>query len=385
MDFSLNVEHKMIQESVREFLKKECPVERVRELDEKDEFPMEIISKMKPLGFSSLTIAEEYGGTGRDIFGGIIVVEELSKRYPALGWVYVMSAFYGGVNIGRNGNEKQKQFFLPKIAKGDILFSYAITEPNAGSDAASAQTTAVKHNAGFKLNGTKTLITGADQADYILTLTRTDQNIPKHKGLTMFIIDRKKEGIEVTPLTKLGYKGSSWCEVVFNDVELNAEDILGGPSCINNGWSQVLATLDVEHLEIAACSVGLAQGAFDEAIGYAKKREQFGQPIARFQSIQHMISEMATEIQAARLLLYYTTWLVEKNKPCSLESAMAKYYASEVAKHVSLQAMQIFGGYGYMMEYDIQRYIRDVLALPIGGGTTQIMKTIIAGRLGLTK
>jgi alkylation response protein AidB-like acyl-CoA dehydrogenase len=385
MDFSLSTEHRMLQESIREFLKKECPMERVREFDENDEFPIEIFSKMKPLGLSGLTIAEEYGGMGEDIFGGIIIVEELSKRFPALGWLYVMSAFYGGVNIGRNGDEKQKKFFLPKIAKGDILFSYAITEPNSGSDAASAQTTAVKHNDGFKLNGTKTLITGADRADYILTLTRTNPDVPKHKGLTMFIVDRKKEGIEINPLEKLGYKGSSCCEIVFDEVELGADDILGGVNCVNNGWSQVLATLDVEHLEVAACSVGLAQGAFDETINYAKKREQFSQPIGSFQAIQHMLAEMATGIQTARLLLYFTTWLMEQNKPCSLESAMAKYYASEVAKQVSLNGLQIFGGYGYILEYDIQRFVRDALILTIGGGTTQILKNIIAARLGLSK
>ena len=383
MDFSLSTEHRMLQESIREFLKKECPMEKVRELDENDEFPIEIFNKMKPLGLSGLTIAEEYGGMGEDILGGIITVEELSKRYPALGWLYVMSAFYGGVNISRNGNDKQKQDFLTKIAKGDILFSYAITEPNVGSDAASAQTKATKYNEGFKLNGTKTLITGADHADYILTLTRTDENVSKYKGLTMFIVDKKREGIDIRPLAKLGYKGSSCCEISFDDVELMAEDILGGANCINNGWSQLLATLDVEHLEVAACSVGLAQGAFDEAIKYAKKREQFGQPIGRFQVIQHMLAEMATGIQTARLLLYYTTWLIEQNKPCSLESAMAKYYASEVAKQVSLQGMQIFGGYGYIMDYDIQRFVRDALVLPIGGGTSQILKNIIAGRLGL--
>ena len=294
-----------------------------------------------------------------------------------------MSAFYGGMNIGHNGDEKQKQFFLPKIAQGEILFSYALTEPNVGSDAAAVQTTATKNSNGFKLNGTKMLITGADQADYILTLTRTDKDVPKHKGLTMFILDRKKKGINIRPMAKLGYKGSSCCEIVLNEVEVNADDILGGKDCINNGWSQVLATLDVEHLEIAACGVGLAQGAFDEAIRYAKEREQFGQPIGRFQAIQHMLAEMATEIQTARLLLYYTTWLMEQNKPCALESAMAKYYASEVAKRVSLEGLQIFGGYGYMMEYDIQRFVRDSLILPIGGGTTEILKNIIARRLGL--
>lgn len=385
MDFELSVEHRMIQDSIREFLKKECPMEMIREYDENDRYPIEIFSKMKPLGIFGLTIPEEYGGTGMDIFGAIIVIEELSKVWPVLGWLYVYSAFYGGVNVGRNANEKQKKQFLPKVANGDILFSYALTEPNVGSDTAAIETNATRHNSGFRLNGTKIFISGVDVNDYMLTLTRTDPDVAKHKGLTMFIVDTKKKGIDVTTMKKLGYKGSSLCEVAFDDVEVGSEDILGGPSCINKGWSQLLATLDVEHLEIAACSVGVAQGAFDEAIKYAKKREQFGQPIGHFQAIQHMLAEMATEIQASRLLLYYSTWLLEQNKTCSLECSMAKYYGSEVAKSVSLQAMQIFGGYGYTMEYDVQRFVRDSLVLPIGGGTSQIQKNVIAGRLGLKK
>jgi len=197
------------------------------------------------------------------------------------------------------------------------------------------------------------------------------------------VVDRKRDGIGVRRLAKLGYKGSSCCEVFFDDVEVSPEDVLGGEVSINCGWSQLLSTLDVEHLEIAACSVGVAQGAFDEAMKYAVAREQFGQPIGRFQAIQHMFAEMATGIQTARLLLYYTTWLMEQGMPCAKESAMAKFHASEVAKQVSLQGLQIFGGYGYTMEYPIQRYVRDSLILPIGGGTSQILKNIIAGKLGL--
>jgi alkylation response protein AidB-like acyl-CoA dehydrogenase len=383
MDFSLSIEHKMLQESVREFIKKECPMERVREFDENDECPLVIFNRMKPLGLFGLTITEEYGGTGKDIFGSLIVVEELSKRFPALEFLYTMSVFYGGVNIGENGSDKQKQHFLPKIARGEILFSYTMTEPNIGFDAASVQTIATEHSNGFKLNGTTTQIIGADRADYILTLARMDKNLGKDKGLTMFIVNKNKQGIEINPVAKLGYKGLNSCDVALYGVELDSEDILGGANCIDTGWSQALAILNIEDLEIAACSVGLAQGAFDEALKYAKKREQFGQPIGRFQAIQHMLAEMVTGIQTARLLLYYATWLMEQNKPCRLESAMAKYYAAEVAKYVSVQAMQIFGGYGYMMEYDIQRFVRDALALPIRGGTPQIMKNIIAEGLGL--
>lgn len=383
MDFSLTIEHQALQETVRKFVKKELSDDRVRELDEKDEFPLEIFRKMQPLGLSALTIDEKYGGAGTDILGGILVVEELSKRFPALGWLYVMSAFYGGVNIGRNGSEEQKEHLLPGIATGDLLFSYALTEPNAGSDAASVQTTVTRIKDSFRLNGTKTLITGANHADYILVLARTDKSVPKHKGLTMVIVDRRIDGIVIRPIAKLGYKGSSLCELSFDDVEIGPGEILGGIDCVNCGWSQLLATLDVEHLEVAACGVGLAQGALDETIRYAKERAQFGQPIARFQAIQHMVAEMATGIQTARWFLYYTTWLMEQGRPCAMESAMAKYYASEVAKQVSLQGLQIFGGYGYTMEYPIQRYVRDSLVLPIGGGTSQILKNIIAGKLGI--
>ena len=383
MDFSLSAEHEALQETVRRFLKKELPDQKVRELDEKDEFPLEIFRKMTPLGLSALTIEEKYDGIGIDILGGILVVEELSRRFPALGWLYVMSAFYGGVNVGRNGSGKQKEYLLPKLARGEILFSYALTEPDAGSDTAAARTALAPHNDGFRLNGTKTLITGADHADYLLVLARTDRNAPKHKGLSMVIVDRRKPGIGIRRLAKMGYKGSSLCEVVFEDVELGADDFLGGIERMNQGWSQLLGSLDVEHLEIAACSVGVAQGAFDEAMKYAKERKQFGQPIGHFQAIQHMFAEMATGIQTARLLLYYATSMMEQGKPCAMESAMAKYHASEVAKQVSLQGLQIFGGYGYTMEYPIQRYVRDALVLPIGGGTSQILKNVIAGRLGL--
>ncbi len=385
MDFALSADHQAIQELVRKFVLKECPPETVRSLDEKDEFPSDIFAKMKALGLTGLTIEEKYGGSGEDILGAILVVEELSKRFPSLACLYVMAAFYGGVNVGRSGSDAQKERFLPALARGDILFSYALTEPDTGSDAASARTALSRDGAGYRLNGTKTLITGADRADYILVLARTDRQAPRHKGLTMAIVDRRAKGVGVRKLAKLGYKGSSACEVVFEDVGVAADDLLGGEACLNKGWSQLLATLDVEHLEIAACSVGLAQGAFDEAMRYARERQQFGQPIGNFQAIQHMMADMATGIQTARLLLYYTTWMMERNAPCALESAMAKYYASEVAKQVSLNGLQIFGGYGYTMEYPIQRYVRDSLVLPIGGGTSQVLKNVIARKLGLGK
>lgn len=385
MDFDLTEEQQMLQETLRKFVEKECTKERVRELDEKDEFPEDMLKKLLALGVGGLTIPEAYGGMGRDLVGACIVLEETSRRYPALGWAYVMSAFYGGENIGQHGTEKQKQFFLPKLANGEILFAYAVTEPDAGSDAAAASTLAVKREDGYVISGTKTMITGANRAEYLLVLTRTSREGKKHQGLTMFIVDSKTEGVKIRDMEKLGYKGSGCCEVVFDEVVVSEGDILGGPDGLNRGWRQLLATLDVEHLELAACAVGLAQGAFEEAMQYAKDREQFGQPISRFQAINHKLAEMATRIHQARLTLHHTVWLAEAGKPFSLESAMTKYVATETAKFVALEGLQIHGGYGYMLEYDAQRYVRDSLILTIGGGTSEIQKNIIAGLMGLLK
>jgi alkylation response protein AidB-like acyl-CoA dehydrogenase len=196
-------------------------------------------------------------------------------------------------------------------------------------------------------------------------------------------VDSKSKGIDTNPIQKLGYKGSSACEIVLEDVVVPETNILGGTEFLNRGWPLLLGTLDVEHIEVAACGLGIAEGAFEDSLDYAKQREQFGHPIGNFQAISHMLAEMYTEIEASRLIIQRTSWLIQNDQPCSIESAMAKYYATETAKKVSLQGMQILGGYGYTMEYDVQRYIRDALVLPIGGGTTQIMKNIIAGRLGL--
>jgi alkylation response protein AidB-like acyl-CoA dehydrogenase len=244
---------------------------------------------------------------------------------------------------------------------------------------------AVQKDDGFAISGTKTMITGANRANFLLVLTRTSREGKKHQGLTMFIVDAQKDGLKIREMEKLGYKGTGCCEVVFEDVAVSAEDILGGANALNQGWKQLLGTLDVEHLELAACAIGVAQGAFDEALQYAKDREQFGQPISRFQVINHKLADMATQIHQARLTLFHTVWLAEQGKPFALESAMTKYVATEAAKYVALEGLQIHGGYGYMMEYDAQRYVRDSLILPIGGGTSEIQKNVMAGLMGLLK
>jgi len=382
MDFKFTEEQEMLRNTVREFLNKECPKESVREWDEEGEMPAHVIEKMKGLGIMGLFVPVEYGGAGGSPIDYSIVLEELGRGCGALAAHYVEGVIYGGAIIQECGSTEQKQFFLPKFAKGELIFSYGITEPDSGSDAAAAKTAAVQDGDNFIINGTKMFITGADRTDYVVTLTRTDKNLPKHQGLTLFLVDTKSKGYSATPLKKLGGIESA-CEVVYDNVVVSKENILGGPEGLNNGWKLLLKTLELEHIELAAIAVGGAQAAFDDALQYAKEREQFGQPIGKFQAISHMLAEMAVELHLARLATYHCAWLKSENMPCYTEVCMAKLYATEVATRMSLRAMEIFGGYSYMMEYDIQRYLRESFIGLIGGGTRQIQKNMIARALGL--
>lgn len=381
MDFGFNEQQKMLRKTVQDFVNRDCPRELIRKLDEKDEFPRELFEKLADMGITGIGIPEEYGGQGGDIIDTVIVTEELSKRYPALSWVLGLSTLYGGDMIYRSGSEQQKRFYLPKIAKGELLFSFALTEPDAGSDAANQHTTAIQDGDNYIINGTKMFITGGYESDFIMTMTRTDK--PRYKGLTYFLVSTKSKGFNKKKLEKLGYKGSSVCELVYDNVAVPEENILGGPEGLNNGWKYMIDLLNDERVGLAAGGLGIAEAAYEDALQYAKERVQFGQPIGKFQAIAHMLVEMATKIEAARLLTYEAAWLITQNVPYAKECSMAKYYATEVAKEVSLQGLQIFGGYGYMMDSDMQRYVRDAILLPIGGGTTEIEKNIIAHMIGL--
>lgn len=383
MDFEFTEEQKMLQQTLEKFFEKECPKEKIREFDEMDIFPTEIYEKLARLGITGLTIPVEYGGTGRDVVGTMMVVEEISRWYPALARIYVMCALYGGENINNFGTPGQKNKYLPRLAKGELLFSYASTEPNAGSDLGAVESTASLRENVYIINGTKSLITGADYSDYLLTLVRTDKHLPDKEGFTMFILNSRAKGISVHPLKKLGYKCSSLCEVKLRNVEVLEDEILGGRQAFNGGWSQLLQNLDIEHIQIAASGLGIARAVFEDAFKYARMREQFGQPIGKFQAIRHILSEITTQIQAAKILTYHAACLVDKKKPYTMEASMAKLLASEMAKRVAMMGRRILGGYGYMMEYDMQRYVRDALALLSAGQTNQIQKNLIANQLGL--
>jgi len=325
-----------------------------------------------------------YGGMGGSIIDYTVVCEELARSTCwGLASYFNAVVMYGADMILHCGNEEQKQYYLPKLAKGDLLFAYGITEPDSGSDAAAARTAATEKGDHFILNGNKMFITLADKADYTITLARSNKDAPKHKGLSLFIVDTKTKGYEARQIKKMGGFTDTTCEVTFDGVAVPKSHVLGGPEAVNFGWQLLLSTLETEHLEVAANSLGYAQAAFDDSLAYAKERNAFGQPIGKFQAIGHMLAEMAVELHLARLCIYQLAWLRDADKPCYKEACMAKLVATECWNNLAHKAMQIFGGYSLMYEYDAQRYLRDSYILLIGGGTRQIQKNMIAKALGL--
>jgi len=384
MDFELSEEQKMFKESVRSFFEKECPKDRVREYDDKEEFPHEIWKKMAKLGWMGVVIPEEYGGMGGDIVDAAVISEELGRSFYSVGIYYLVSVCFGSKLITTYGNEEQKQFYLPKINKGEVNFCFGITEPGGGTDVLGAlKTFAQLDGDHYIINGQKVFTSGAHFSDYILLVAKTDKNPPKKAlGISLLIVDVKTPGIEIRKLKKLGQKPCGTCEVFYHDVRVPKENLLGEEG---RGFYHVLSGLNDERITCAALAVGNAQAALEDALQYAKEREAFGKPIGEFQVIQHYLAEMVTEIEMARLLTYRAAWLESLGRPCGVESSMAKLAGSEVAFRAASKGMRILAGYGYMMEYDMQRYYRDSRAMLFAPITNEMVKNFIGESLGLGK
>lgn len=381
MDFTFTEEQVMLRDTVRKFAETEITREVATEIDENDRFPSELLQKLCDLGFMGINVPEEYGGQGGNVIDEMIFFEELARKLPVLAWAAGNIILYGNSIIGTNGNDEQKKEYLPKLVNGELKFAFALTEPNAGSDASNIKTRAVFEDGYWVINGSKMFITGAGVSDIIVTNTRTADS--RTKGITAFLVSSKSVGYSVKPIRNLGHKGSNTCAVYYDDVKVLPKDILGGEECLNQGWYQMMRLLNSERLVLSSCALGIGQAAFEYALNYAKQREQFGHPIGSFQAIQHRLVDMATELEAARRLAYFAAWKETKHMECVKETSMAKFYCAEVAKKICMHAVQILGGYGYTMEYDAQRFLRDVLILSIGGGTTEIQKNIIGKQLGL--
>jgi alkylation response protein AidB-like acyl-CoA dehydrogenase len=381
MDHILTERHRRLKEKTSSFVKKEISSVDAAAIEAADEFPFELMQKLAEQGFMAINVPEEYGGLGGSVIDEMVFFEEITKGLPVLAWTAGDIILYGNNIIKINGNKAQQEAYLPKLAKGKLLFCFALTEPDAGSDAASIQTSAEKVNEHYVINGSKIFISGAGVADIAVTNTRTAPG--RYDGITAFLVDTQSEGYHATPIKKLGYRGSNTCEVYYHNVNVTPQDILGGQRCLNQGWPQMMRLLNGERLVLSACALGISEKILADVIQYVRHRVKLGRTAGKFQDIEHKVVEMATELEAARQLAYYAAWKETQKMECVRETSMSKYLCAETGKKIAVSAMQIMGNYAYTMACDVQRYFRDVSILSIGGGTTQIQKNIIAKTLGL--
>ena len=377
MDFSLSMEHDILRNSVRDFAENEIrPV--ARELDDKEEFSYETMKAMADLGLFGMFVSDKYGGQGMDYVSYIIATEEIARIDGSHAATVAAGNSLGIGPLYYYGNEEQKNKYLPKACRGESLWAFGLTEPNAGSDAGHSQTTAVLDGDEWIINGSKIFITNAstDISDGIIALCRTGTKENGQPELTSIIVEKGTTGMETRVMHgKLMWRASNTSEIYFEDCRVPKENLLGP---IGNGFHQMLETLDGGRLSIGAMGLGGAQGAYDLAIKYAKERTQFGKPISSFQVNAFKLADMATEIECARLLLYKACWLRDSGKPFGKLAAMAKLYCSEVMGRCVDHSVQLHGGYGLMKEYDVERFYRDHKLLEIGEGTSEVQRIVIS-------
>lgn len=379
MNFELTAEQKQFQKTVREFAEKEIrPL--APKIDKEEYFPWDLYKKMGKLGLMSMTVPKKYGGAGVDRISYMIALEEISRVCGSTGIIVEAHNSLGVGHIYEKGNETQRKKYLPRLLTGEAIAAWALTEPNAGSDAASLQTTAELKNGEWVINGTKQFITSGDIAEVTTVMAKTDKT-KGAKGISAFIVEKDTPGLKVGVLEdKLGLRGSSTAELILENVRVPKENLLGEQGF---GFLGAMNILDRGRTAVGAMALGIAQGALDEAIAYAKERIQFGKPISKLQAIQWKIADMATNIEAARLLIQRAAFMEDKDIPFSKEASMAKMFASEMAMKATRDAIQIHGGYGYMRDLPLERFFRDVKLCEIGEGTSEVQRMIIARKLGL--
>jgi len=376
-DLYFTEEHKMLRDMVRDFARNEVkPL--AQELDEKGGFPYESVKKMAELGLMGIPWDEKYGGTGMDTMALVIAIEEIGKVCPSTSATMMAHTSLGTAPIAIFGTEEQKERYLPGLASGKKIGAFGLTEPNAGSDAGNTQTRAVLNGDEYIVNGEKAFCTNAGEAA-VMIFTAVMVEDGEEKGISAFVIDADTEGMSLNPPEKkMGWCGSDTRSVFFRDMHIPKSAVLGNPS---KGFKQFLKTLTGGRITIGALGIGTAQGAFARALAYSQEREAFGKPIHKFQGVSFKLSDMATQIEAARHLVYYAAWKKDRGLPVIKEAAMAKLFSSETAMMVTTEAIQVLGGYGYIKEYDVERFFRDAKILEIGEGTSEIQRMIIAREL----
>ncbi|WP_066176085.1 acyl-CoA dehydrogenase [Bacillus marinisedimentorum] len=377
MNFKLSEEHEMLRKMIRDFAKNEV-APTAAERDEEERFDKKIFDQMAELGITGIPWPEEYGGIGNDYLGYVIAVEELSRVCASTGVTLSAHVSLAGWPLFKFGTEEQKQKYLTALAAGEKIGAYGLTEPGSGSDAGNMKTTAKRDGDHYVLNGSKIFITNGGYADIYIVFALTDPE-KKQKGATAFIVEKDFPGFSVGKKEKkLGIRSSPTTEIIFEDCRVPVENRLGEEG---DGFKIAMKTLDGGRNGIAAQAVGIAQGALDAAVEYAKEREQFGKPIGLQQGVGFKLADMATQIEAARLLTYQAAWRESEGLPYGKESAMSKLYAGDIAMQVTTEAVQVFGGYGYTKDYPVERYMRDAKITQIYEGTNEIQRLVISRML----
>lgn len=375
MDLTFTEEQEMMRKMVRDFAKDEI-VPAVEQMEKEDRFPIEIIRKMGELGLMGIPIPEEYGGTGMDYTSYIIAINEISKASAGVGVILSVHTSVGTNPILKFGSEEQKKKYIPKLASGEYIGAFALTEPGAGSDAANIKTKARLEGDDYILNGSKLFITNGIAANTFITFARTGEG---NKGISAFIIERDTPGLSIGKAEKkMGLHGTGTVTLSFDNCKVPKEQLLGE---VGEGFKIAMANLNFGRIGIAAQALGVAEAAFEHAVDYAKEREQFGKPIAHNQGISFKLADLATQIEAVKLLIYRAVDLAERNLPHSKEASMAKMYASNTAMKTAIEAVQIYGGYGYTEDYPVERFFREAKVTQIYEGTNEIQHIVIAKNL----
>jgi alkylation response protein AidB-like acyl-CoA dehydrogenase len=380
MDFKLNDEQQEIKRAVREFCTKEFTPELALELDQKEEFPMALYKKAAQLGFTSMRIPQEYDGQGYGVLEDCLAVEELCRADPGLGVAISLGNLMVPDVLLKHGNEEQKKKYIPPLARGEKIAAAAFTEPEHGSDITRMDSTAVRNGNEWTINGAKEFITNATNADTFILLCQSDPNAqPSHRGQSIFLAEKGTCGLEATKLHgKMGIKPCVTGSLSMADLKVPETNLVGEQG---KGFYYTLELFDGTRITVAAQAVGMAQGAFERALAYAKTRKQFGQPIINFEGISFKLAEMIIKVESARLMTYKAAWLYDKEKPNAVATSMAKAYAGRVAMEVTDDAIQIFGGYGYLADYHVERFHRCAKITEIYEGTSEMQKYTIANYL----
>ncbi|HXX02952.1 MAG TPA: acyl-CoA dehydrogenase family protein [Xanthobacteraceae bacterium] len=380
MDFEYSSEQKLLRESVRKLMQRVATPDYLRRLDRERLYPYELYDAWAAAGLFGLPFAQEYGGLGGDVLDLAIVSEEIG-RYSG----DVVMAFGGTVfcslNIARKGSEEQKRYWLPKVISGEIRMSISISEPDAGSDVGAMRTQGRRVGNEYAISGQKIWATGAGAKNNVINVyVKTDTQAHYRQGLSLFLVDNSASGLDIRKLDMLGRRSVGTYELFFNDVRLPPDRLIGGE---NKGWECILSGLQAERVVAAACDCGTARGVLDLAVGYAKERKQFGRPIGSFQAIAHMLADLEAQVEAAWALTLRAAWRVTRGEDALKDITMAKLLASEAYVKATEVGMQVMGGYGYNMEFDMQRHFRDARAATVAAGTSQIQRNVIASQMGL--